>query len=456
MSPLIFQLVPDSQARSRAVVAPGQTVKPGQVILRSSSLATSLLPKSRGQRCDECCRQTTVKACSRCKEAFYCDTRCQSAAWKSHHRTTCALLSNGYRAKHPYISQPEGKQADLDLLITLYGLVATSQPSMFEQSNWAVRREPTLLPEEPLECFSTLLPHSGQVDPPYIPTTFGKTQAEFLKEAWARFENNNFVLHNISSMVPNSGAYAHGIFPHASRGFNHSCSPNAWSAFVLEQRQAWLEIRALISIKESEEITIPYLDPALSLPERQARLKATYGFDCTCSRCDLEKKLPLPTELPKYTLLVEQELTTYVFPGSPDEFQVDGSNLDLLRQLPAHLGAVRHELFFKSLSKRFEDHVHDGPYEDAWTIGRALLALCILVYPPNYPLIGYYGLELAKASWNAHISDLVTPWARRLSRLLDFIEPILAIVALEEEGQNDGLGVCKTLRDMLMEDASSG
>jgi hypothetical protein len=42
----------------------------------------------------------------------------------------------------------------------------------------------------------------------------------------------------------------------------------------------------------------------------------------------------------------------------------------------------------EDLSKRFESETHDGPYEEAWLTGRALLAFCLIVYPENYPLTG--------------------------------------------------------------------
>lgn len=132
--------------------------------------------------------------------------------------------------------------------------MTTSRPNEFDNSDWTIPKDSKQLSEEPIECFKTLLPHAGHTDLPNLPNTVSKAHAGFLYQAWTRFENNNFVLHKISSLESNSGAYAHGIFPQASRSFNHSCSPNAWPAFVLEDRQVWLEIRALANITEGEEV----------------------------------------------------------------------------------------------------------------------------------------------------------------------------------------------------------
>lgn len=64
---------------------------------------------------------------------------------------------------------------------------------------------------------------------------------------------------------------------------NHSCLPNS----------SWLEvgsamfIHASKPIERGEEITIPYFDVLVTLPQRQARFK-NWAFMCKCRRCILE------------------------------------------------------------------------------------------------------------------------------------------------------------------------
>jgi hypothetical protein len=73
-----FQLVPDSQARNKAIVKVGEKIESGEVILRVPSLVTSLLPNWKGRRCDWCCRRNSqLKACSACKEVSYCSSGCK-------------------------------------------------------------------------------------------------------------------------------------------------------------------------------------------------------------------------------------------------------------------------------------------------------------------------------------------------------------------------------------------
>jgi hypothetical protein len=62
---------------------------------------------------------------------------------------------------------------------------------------------------------------------------------------------------------------------------NHSCCPNA--AVVFNGRTA--SLRALDTIKSSEQIFISYIDPTQSTDERQTQLSIRYFFSCQCLKC---------------------------------------------------------------------------------------------------------------------------------------------------------------------------
>ena len=77
-----------------------------------------------------------------------------------------------------------------------------------------------------------------------------------------------------------------GIFPTIAR-FNHSCEPNAlyrWNA-----RLQKLTVAACRRIVRGEEICVCYGFPSgfVTRSQRQAHLRANFGFDCTCSKCAL-------------------------------------------------------------------------------------------------------------------------------------------------------------------------
>ena len=69
------------------------------------------------------------------------------------------------------------------------------------------------------------------------------------KDLYERFGSNNFTLQS------HLESYAYGIFPLASRLFNHSCVPTAVYKFVIKQGQPTrMEIIALRDIAVGEEV----------------------------------------------------------------------------------------------------------------------------------------------------------------------------------------------------------
>ncbi|KAK5652639.1 hypothetical protein OQA88_10232 [Cercophora sp. LCS_1] len=77
-----------------------------------------------------------------------------------------------------------------------------------------------------------------------------------------------------------------GIFLDASR-INHSCANNAentWNPGLSK-----LTIHAIRDIPAGEEITISYVDGFKTYAQRQARLLASFGFRCACSRCSTSR-----------------------------------------------------------------------------------------------------------------------------------------------------------------------
>ena len=67
-------------------------------------------------------------------------------------------------------------------------------------------------------------------------------------------------------------------FDVATAMINHSCGPNAFVYFEKNQ----LRVRSIKPIAAGEEITICYVDPALTLTARKAFLQREYFFDCSC------------------------------------------------------------------------------------------------------------------------------------------------------------------------------
>jgi len=289
---------------------------------------------------------------------------------------------------------------------------------------------------EILSIFLDLLPFSSPPStPPVVDMDFPPLQQNAVDDVYPRFQNNNFVVHSHLDQV------GHGIFPLASRLFNHSCSPNAIMAFSFEDngQAPRMLVRALRDIKRGEEITVPYFDPALPYKRRQEICQFSYGFVCDCTLCDFSKSLVPAPEPPKNEDRLdgfERSLCQFTFPN----LKIGWPREPLLASLPQPLSPIFHEDYLPDLSKRFRDAAHDGPFELALTKGLALLAVYMIIYPPYYPQTGTHLLELAKTAWNmtirGEISDRDTADILNTSRkFLDLALQSLSILGDEgDEG----------------------
>lgn len=169
----------------------------------------------------------------------------QNADWKSCHKKICKSY-NKYTASPSYQALAQNEKLDALLLSHLVSKLFSS--SDIGPMDLLVEDEPT-----PFSTFSSLLasPATNQATPPICP--MGKLDVLMdgvLDELFSRFGNNNFAIH--SHLV----SIAHGIFPLASRLFNHSCVPNAVARYVLEKsKPPCMEVVALRTIQEGDEVS---------------------------------------------------------------------------------------------------------------------------------------------------------------------------------------------------------
>ena len=85
--------------------------------------------------------------------------------------------------------------------------------------------------------------------------------------------------------IMDTNGFHNGVCLKMSR-FNHSCRPNAQYFWNVDTNTR--DMRSLRKIKQGEEITVSYIASLLySREERQAYLRDTYNFDCSCEACDL-------------------------------------------------------------------------------------------------------------------------------------------------------------------------
>lgn len=172
----------------------------------------------------------------------------------------------------PYAGFSADEQADCELLLKL-AVRFLSAPGGSLPENGSTAEDQ--LTSNPLACFIDLMPHPHARPLPPLPLKLNlsalkvpssrlfkqvdEREESVLLAAWRRFGPNNFVLHSFAALndgVPEGAAYAHGVFPLASRLFNHSCCPTAWPAFVVRNKKLCMEVRALVDIPQGEEVCI--------------------------------------------------------------------------------------------------------------------------------------------------------------------------------------------------------
>ncbi|KAI0755043.1 SET domain-containing protein [Daedaleopsis nitida] len=367
----------------------------GRIIATIPSFETCLLPSEKGRRCDRChiIRSDVIdlKRCSECASFWYCGTTCQNEHWKAHHRKICKIY-NKFTAYNEYQALTTHDQVDTLLLSHLVA----------DPDKWHVEPRADNALRDPLSTFLDLLkvPRTDGFVPPLC-LSKGAQSPEVLKLAedlYARFGNNNFVLHS------HLNSYAHGVFPLASRLFNHSCVPNAACKYVIIQTEpVRMEVVALHDISQDDEITVPYLDPALPYQTRQEALRVNYGFQCTCRLCTFQDGIgavPAPPSAGSAQLReLEANLRSFALGDIRQGVRIP-TTPGLFERLPGELHAIFHDSYLPALSEQFSKTSHEGPYADAVEAGLTLLAYYVVVYPPNYPQIGMHALELAKTLWN--------------------------------------------------------
>jgi SET domain len=253
--------------------------------------------------------------------------------------------------------------------------------------------------DDPASIFRALLPGpaSGH-DAPFHPLGFS-VNADSVNQLYSRFGNNNFAIHSHLTTI------GHGIFPLASRLFNHSCLPNAAAKFILSPSEpVTMKVVALRDISPGEEVRlsvlsppaeiiypiqvcVPYLDPAL-LQSRQQIFELTYGFRCTCASCQFMETLghiPSPPSSSDELHSVAGTIREFVgvnglsHAGLPSRPQTT---------IPRPLFCIFHEVYLSTLSETFSKASHEGQYDLALDSGLTLLAVYIMIYPINYPQIG--------------------------------------------------------------------
>ncbi|KIJ54416.1 hypothetical protein M422DRAFT_775528 [Sphaerobolus stellatus SS14] len=425
-STIPFRLEPHSTARNAAIAT--IDIPYGTSILTSTPLATILIDSERGKRCDFCLYpREELQRCTGCKIFWYCDRTCQTKAWKAHHRRLCPRMQKFMASPSPQAS-PDSK-----LHLLLLAQLMTEHGTILEGAFDRISMDPRELPwkdalPHPITALLTLLPAEGHTDSVMSDlSVFGLKGGPIAKHLTCRFANNNFAMHSSRMDV-----FGHGIFPLASRAFNHSCYPNAVPIYRVTSNRAGAEMNVvtLRNISKWEEITIPYVDPALPYDIRRRQLKEAYGFACQCPACQsplsqISQPIEFDIDSKKSTeleLLLRGSVLPVVFEDTPESSRtLSDFRMEIIPKLSPN--------YLPSLSEEFSEASHSGSYDKAIEKGKSLLALYFLLYPANYPMIGLHALELAKICWNAFVTNPSSlERLVEMNSLLDLVEKIFITI----------------------------
>lgn len=158
----------------------------------------------------------------------------QTAQWKAHHKKICKAY-NQYTSTDRFHSLASHEKLDSLLLSHLLCYITSTTSS----DNHG----------DPVSIFRDLLPGPAfDRDVPVLHPGSSIT-ADSVNHLYSRFGNNNFAVHSHLTTI------GHGIFPLASRLFNHSCVPNAAAKFIFSPSEpVTMQVVALRDISPGEEV----------------------------------------------------------------------------------------------------------------------------------------------------------------------------------------------------------
>ncbi|KAF9643244.1 SET domain-containing protein [Thelephora ganbajun] len=405
--PDTLKLVDHPTARNAAVAT--RELPIGTVVLTEPVLTSVLFSYQTGRRCDYCNRsdqaepELRIRKCTGCEVQGYCGELCQKRHWDSGHKLICRVLFR-FMMSDACAALPHDQEVDCRVLSQLVAEIALQRPESAAS----------------IDIFESLLPspHGLEV-PPIVPMR--RVDHNLLSRVptlYQRFPNNNHVVQNHLRGI------GVAILPLTSRLLNHSCSPNAVLRYILSaSEKPRAEVVTIREISEGEEVSIPYLDPAISYPERQNRLKDTYGFDCSCKLCTVQSSMDIhpvdATQVLPLVDLLDPMLCQLAFgEGITIDFQLPEEQLCV--RLPEDLQPLMDDSILSVLTERFRLAFRERFFEAAMTVGKTIFAIYLCIYPPYYPQIGVHVLDMAQVAWEKYLNE-------KIRENLDIVSIYLAI-----------------------------
>ena len=296
-----------SGSRGRHLVAT-QRLRAGDIVLVAEPYAAVLDDAARHLRCDHTFATAadagvgSLLRCARSKVARYASREAQAAAWREGYKEECAaLVKCAPRVPPPTVrlaarvlwrrrrerarretAYAEATAESVGLgegydsvraLVHHWDKVAEEDRARFAHAGAAAaafldarlagtNAHPADAPIPPAKADAPVTePEPTDRDPEEIPLAVAKLVARLSFNCHALCDDE-------------SRPYGVGVFPTAA-AMNHACAPNCAQSF----RGKTLTVRCLRDVHPEEELTIAYVELAVTRAERRAELMKQYAFD---------------------------------------------------------------------------------------------------------------------------------------------------------------------------------
>ncbi|KZV72067.1 SET domain-containing protein [Peniophora sp. CONT] len=259
---------------------------PGEIAFVARPHVHVLSTRNLASYCSACALPgESLRRCTTCKVAHYCDADCQNRDWSLHKKECQALLRWASAAPNAEVAVPAEP-------IRALGRWLWAKQKHSPTTTWAremdgMQSHRSSLPAEAAEGHTHLahavVRYLGLNTPPQL-AEYGIKNAADVVDLISRFTTNALTL--TSPALTPLGV----VISPAVALLNHSCSPNAVVVFprtAERKAEPLMHVVAIRPIAPGEEILTAYIDTTLPRTQRQATLRATYNFDCTCSTCIL-------------------------------------------------------------------------------------------------------------------------------------------------------------------------
>ncbi|XP_026876395.2 histone-lysine N-methyltransferase SMYD1a isoform X2 [Electrophorus electricus] len=353
----------------------------GEVVFSEAGFAAVVFDSLSMQVCHSCfCRQANLHRCAQCMFACYCDRTCQGAAWEEH-KQECAAIKRLGKAPNEntrlvarilwHTQKHTGKVSDnqLTTLDLLEDHISDMAPEDLKELKVAVHNF--------LE---------------YWPSNSKQYGVEYISHIFGVINCNAFILSDQRGLQ----AVGVGIFPNLCL-VNHDCWPNCTvilnhgnqtaldTAFHSQRR---IELRALGTILEGEELTVSYVDFLNLSTERKQLLKKQYYFDCECEHCSHGIKDDL--------MMGTQEI------GGKKVVQICRECLEKQELLLAdtHLYVLR---VLRMISEVLS---FQQQFQEAAEYARRMVDGYAKLYPPNNALLGMATMRAGVTNWHAGLIEV--------------------------------------------------